>query len=304
MLAAAFVQALLAALGLPLPPADEVASLTAREKAALVVVSGLPAPHGVAGVLVRSWDRGRPRPAGALVFVDQEGGAVRAFPDLPPARAAASYRTADEAFAAGQETGSALRREGVDVDLAPVLDSPGGPLGSRHFRRDDLGVAFARGLAAAGTAACAKHFPGLGSAPASTDVRVWVPARISRREIAAFRDAIVAGVGCVMTSHAVYERFQWRRAVIAPAAYRMIRRLGLGGVTITDSLSIIRTGPWPERWSRSAVAAGADLVLFTSPAHARRAIRALIPLARRGALDQHVARVLAFRRALRAPPGS
>jgi hypothetical protein len=37
------------------------------------------------------------------------------------------------------------------------------------------------------------------------------------------------------------------------------------------------------------------MLLFTSPAHARRAIMALVPLARRGELDAHVARVLRFR---------
>jgi hypothetical protein len=41
-------------------------------------------------------------------------------------------------------------------------------------------------------------------------------------------------------------------------------------------------------------------VLFTSPAHARRAIRALLPLARRGELDAHVARVLRARAEARA----
>ena len=45
-----------------------------------------------------------------------------------------------------------------------------------------------------------------------------------------------------------------------------------------------------ERWAPQAIRAGADMVLFTSPAHARRAIRALLPLARRGELDTHVAR--------------
>jgi hypothetical protein len=37
------------------------------------------------------------------------------------------------------------------------------------------------------------------------------------------------------------------------------------------------------------------LLLFTSPEHARRAIRALLPLARRGELDEAVRRVLEFR---------
>jgi beta-glucosidase-like glycosyl hydrolase len=133
---------------LPAPtPGPALPQLTAREKAALVVVSGLPAPRGVAGVIVRAYDRHAPRPRGALVFVDQEGGIASAFDDLPPASPPATYADGGQAFAAGRATGRALRREGVDVDLAPVLDLAGGPLGSRHFRRPGLAVAFARGLA-------------------------------------------------------------------------------------------------------------------------------------------------------------
>ena len=44
-----------------------------------------------------------------------------------------------------------------------------------------------------------------------------------------------------------------------------------------------------------AARAGADMLLFTSPAQARRAVRALVPLARRGELDVHVRRILGFR---------
>jgi hypothetical protein len=43
------------------------------------------------------------------------------------------------------------------------------------------------------------------------------------------------------------------------------------------------------------VLAGADLVLFSSAAPARRAVDALVPLARHGVLDDHVYRVLRFR---------
>ena len=62
-------------------------ALTPQQKAALVVVSGLPAPAGVGGVIVQRYDRNASRPAGGLVFVDQEGGDVRAFRELPPAGA-------------------------------------------------------------------------------------------------------------------------------------------------------------------------------------------------------------------------
>jgi beta-N-acetylhexosaminidase len=279
----------------PAPPVDPLAGLAPREKAALVVVAGLPAPRGVAGVLVRRWDRDEPRPSGALVFVDQEGGDVRAFPQLPPARPASSYATRAEAFAAGRATAHALRRAGVDVDLAPVVDLAGGPLGSRHFSRPGLASAFARGLGAGGAGACPKHFPGLGSAPITTDAALRVRARVLARELAGFRAAVRSSVPCVMVGHAFYDRFGGRRALAAAGAYRLLRRLGFEGVAITDSLSLVR-GPWPVRWARRAVLAGADLLLFTSPDDARRAIRGLVPLARRGVLDEHVRRVLRLRK--------
>jgi len=272
--------------------------LTPYQKAALVVVSGLPAPRGVGGVIVRSWDRDRPRPRGALVFVDQEGGAVKVFPELPPWRAASEWTSVADAFAAGRATGRALRRAGADVDLAPVLDAPSGPLGSRQFRRAALGVAFARGLAAAGAGACAKHFPGLGSSTVSTDESPHVHGVVRADELRGFRAAVRARIPCVMVGHVFYSRFGRLRASLEPATYRLLRSLGFRGVAITDSLSIVRAAP-VERWSRQAVRAGADLLLFTSPAHARRAIRALVPLARRGELDVHVARVLALGRSLR-----
>jgi beta-glucosidase-like glycosyl hydrolase len=83
-----------------------------------------------------------------------------------------------------------------------------------------------------------------------------------------------------------------------PSTYLLLRRLGFQGIAITDSLSLIHDAP-VERWAPQAIRAGADMVLFTSPAHARRAIRALLPLARRGELDAHVARVLRYRAELR-----
>lgn len=102
-----------------------------------------------------------------------------------------------------------------------------------------------------------------------------------------------------MTSNAFYDGARFR-ASISPDTYRRLRGLGFRGVAITDSLSIVRAAP-VERWARQAIRAGADLLLFTSPAHARRAITALLPLARAGELDAAVTRVLAFRsRALRA----
>jgi beta-N-acetylhexosaminidase len=272
----------------------DVARMAPPEKAALVVVSGLPAPPGVGGVFVRRSDR-HLRPRGTLVFVDQEGGPVKAFPELPPSRAASGYRSVAEALHAGRATGRALRRAGVRGDLAPVLDLRDGPLGSRHFPKPAYGVAFARGLGQAGVAACAKHFPGLGSTPVSTDDSPRVKGVARPADLEPFRAAIRAGVPCVMVSHAFYRGLGERRASLEPEVYRLLRSLGFDGVAITDSLNFVRAAP-VERWAPRAVRAGADLLLFTNPGYAERAIRALLPLARAGELDEHVARVLRFKR--------
>jgi beta-N-acetylhexosaminidase len=275
----------------PLPP------LTAHEKAALVVVSGLPAPRRVAGVLVQPFSRDLPRPKDALVFVDQEGGTSSTFDRLPPRRPAASFSTERDAFTGGRATGRALRQAGVDVDLAPVLDLRGGPLGSRHFARPGLAIAFASGLRRAGAETCVKHFPGLGTARVSTDESPHVHARLVPREVGAFRRAIRRGIPCVMVGHAFYPRFRRGRASFNPAAYSLLRGWGFDGVVITDSLSVFGSR-YAVFAALTAARAGADLLLFTNGPDAARVIRALVPLARRGLLDGHVARVLAFRRSL------
>src|SRR5207244_11769297 len=121
------------------------------------------------------------------------------------------------------------------------------------FRRAALGVAFGRGLAASGEGACAKHFPGLGSAAVSTDDDPHVDAVLRPAEIAGFRAAIRAGVPSVMGNHAFYRSLGPRRSSLERATYRLLRGLGFEGVAITDSLDILPNPPanWPVRAIRS-----------------------------------------------------
>jgi beta-N-acetylhexosaminidase len=249
----------------------------------------------VAGVIVQKYDRDAARPVGALVVADQEGGRIKTFPQLPPRSSARAVRSKAEAFESGVATGRRLRRIDVDVALGPVLDLPDGPLGSRQFRSPLFGVAFARGLATGGAGACAKHFPGLGSLAFSTDDRPYVLGRVREADLAPYRAAVEAGVPCVMVGHGVYPTLGPRRAALEPAAYRLLRDLGFEGVAITDSLDVVRGHA--QEWAVAAARAGADLLLFTSGPDAARAIRVLVPLARKGELDVHVARVLRFRSA-------
>ncbi len=268
--------------------------MTPREKAEAVVVAGMPAGDGFGGVLVRQWNTEAPRPRGAIVFADQEGGAVKTFRALAPWRSASQYRSTAEALRAGREAAADLRGAGVHASFAPVLDLPDGPLGSRQFAKPEYGLAFARGL---GSAACVKHFPGLGSTPESTDTaRVYGVLR--SQDLAPFRAAVRAGVPCVMVGHAIYPRLGPRRASFEPRTYELLRGLGFRGVAITDSLGVLGS-PYAPFWARLALRAGADMVLTTSARDAGRIVEALVPLARAGELDAKLVRVLQYRRSLR-----
>ena len=271
--------------------------MTPQQKADLLVVSGLPARAGLGGVLVQRWNVDAPRPAGALVFADQEGGQIRAFGNLPPYRAAAEFTSVRDAYAAGVATAHALRRVGVDVDLAPVLDLADGPLGARQFDSPLYGIALAEGLEDGGVGTCAKHFPGLGPLPFSTDNHVYVRGVLRDRDLAPYRSAVEARVPCVMVGHGVYPSLGPRRAVLEASAYRLLRTLGFDGVAITDSLDVVGSAD-QDAWAVEAVRAGADLLLFTSPRDAASAAGVLVPLARAGELDAHVLRVLRFRASL------
>jgi beta-glucosidase-like glycosyl hydrolase len=99
-----------------------------------------------------------------------------------------------------------------------------------------------------------------------------------------------------MVGHGVYPTLGLRRAVLEPATYRLLRKtLGFRGITITDSLSVVHERA--AEWAPAAARAGADLLLVNNPQEAARAIAALIPLARAGGLDGHVARVLRLKAA-------
>jgi beta-N-acetylhexosaminidase len=266
-----------------------------------------------------------PRPAAVdqplLITVDQEGGLVRRLPG-PPKPSATAIGARGTAFAErmGRATGSSLRGMGVNVDLAPVLDigRPGSfitdqerTFGGTPRSVSARGVAFARGLAAAGVAATAKHFPGLGGARLDTDnaiqkVRLSVE-KIRTADESTFAGFSAAGGQLVMLSTAIYPSISHKPAAFSPAiATGELRdRLGFQGVSITDALGTVsaRAIGGPARSARAAAEAGADLELFTDLRSAARAEHGLAAGLADGSLEraqfeQSVDRVLALRGSL------
>ena len=228
-----------------------------------------------------------------LIAVDQEGGAVKTIPWIPPTFSPprmGELGSSEIARRQGRRTGAALRNLGVNTDFAPVADVPASTasfvyvqgrtwsFSARKTRR--LSNAFAVGLREGRALATMKHFPGLGFATRNTDSAV-VRITATRSQLAPglepYRLAVAEHVPLIMLSNAVYDAYDlhhaagWSRAI----ATTMLRdELGFRGATITDSLdAAARTRGVPTgRLAIRAARAGTDLILLTGSEAASRGV--------------------------------
>lgn len=225
-----------------------------------------------------------------LIAVDQEGGIVKRLSWAPPTEAPADMKNTTDAHAQGAATAGALRQAGIDVDFAPVVDTPSSPsnfLGSRAFSRSrtwnaQMARAFIGGLQRNGIASTAKHFPGLGLAGGNTDngqIEIDAPAWKIEQGLLPFQAAVKAGVKLVMISTAIYPHLDATRK---PAAFsaRIIqgilrKQLGFTGVTVTDSLTAPAAEAIPHAATK-AMLAGSDLLIWGSERSAEQGYATLL----------------------------
>jgi len=235
-----------------------------------------------------------------FVATDQEGGYVQVlqgtgFSRMPTALTQGGWSDTTLTSSA-RAWGYQVFRAGVDVDLAPVMDTVPRSLASTnpigHYQREygytepvvaDKGGAFLRGMGVSGLAMTAKHFPGLGHVTANTDTSSGVTDTVTTRtsaDVAAFRAAIGAGAGLVMVSSAVYSRIDGAHpAVFSPTVIRGMLRgdLGFTRVVVSDDLGRAKQ---VQAWSAGARAvgflvAGGDVVLTVDPTVVPAMVRAV-----------------------------
>jgi len=177
-----------------------------------------------------------------------------------------------------------MKANGITMDLAPVLDlddRPGpsdtNPDGTRSFSKREAvaeaaGISFAQGLLDAGVVPVVKHFPGLGGATGNTDTMAastlpW--STLQKDGLLPFAAAIKAGVPAVMVANARVPGLTNLPASLAPEVITTVLRgqLGFKGLVVTDSLSataVSAAGYSVPQAAAASLAAGADLILFTS----------------------------------------
>jgi beta-N-acetylhexosaminidase len=220
-----------------------------------------------------------------FLAVDQEGGRVarlrEPFSSFPGNSAIGDGPDSDEMAALfGRVTAMEMRLVGLNMDMAPVLDVPEGPvdrvLEGRTFGEDPgrvghLGRIVIKALQENGVMAVGKHFPGLGRA--RLDPHEYLPTiNADQNEMEAihlppFQDAISEEVSAIMTSHALYPGLD--EGFPATLSHFIItkllrERLGFNGLIITDDLEMgaIKKDPGVAEGAVSAFEAGNDILLI------------------------------------------
>jgi beta-N-acetylhexosaminidase len=223
-------------------------------------------------------------PLPLLVATDQEGGpVVRIRVGLTPLPAPAYYGSlgsSDRLYADTRDQGLALRKLGVNLNLAPVVDvrdTPTSAIGTRSFGPDPaldaaLVRAAIRGYQSAGIGATAKHFLGLGEVQENADLTLPVVkvsrATLEARDLVPMRAAVAVDVSALMVTRVVIPALDPTNTAAyasVPMVQGIIRgELGFKGMIITDSLlsTAVVLGPGPQIAALAALRAGDDMLLL------------------------------------------
>ncbi|HUC82254.1 MAG TPA: glycoside hydrolase family 3 protein, partial [Flavisolibacter sp.] len=156
----------------------------------------------------------------------------------------------------GVAVGEQMKRIGVHVNYAPVVDinnNPNNPvIGYRSFGEDkykvaQLGVAYSKGMQDVGIMACAKHFPGHGDVAVDShyDLPLITKSKfqLDTLELYPFKQLFKSGVGSVMVAHlaipAIDDEKNKPTSISEKSITGLLRNeLYYEGLTFTDALEM------------------------------------------------------------------
>ncbi|MBW1649737.1 MAG: glycoside hydrolase family 3 protein [Deltaproteobacteria bacterium] len=191
-----------------------------------------------------------------FIAIDQEGGKVARLKEPFTIFSGAPYiKTPEQAEKFAEITGEELKRTGINMNMAPVLDiAPenfeNSAMAGRMFcgnpeQAGELGAEVIRGLQKKNVISVAKHFPGIGRA--TVDSHFKLPNLIQNRfaldsfELIPFKAAINVKAAGIMTSHVIYPKIDalWPAGLSRKIITNILRtELGYDGLVITDDLDM------------------------------------------------------------------
>jgi beta-glucosidase-like glycosyl hydrolase/CubicO group peptidase (beta-lactamase class C family) len=182
----------------------------------------------------------------------------------------------------GAEVARQMKRAGLHVNFAPVVDinnNPDNPvINFRSFGEDKYNVTrkaieYMKGMQDHGILTTAKHFPGHGDT--GTDSHLALPqinhsrARIDSLELYPFREIIRAGIGGVMVAHLnipALDSSGVPSTLSRPIVTDLLRKeLGFTGLIVTDAMNMqgVTANNAPGVVDKDALLAGNDMLELT-----------------------------------------
>ncbi|MEX2234580.1 MAG: glycoside hydrolase family 3 N-terminal domain-containing protein [Cyclobacteriaceae bacterium] len=214
-----------------------------------------------------------------------------------------AIRDNDLIYQMGKTVAQQLKRTGVHVNLAPVVDvnnNPDNPvINYRSFGENkhlvaEKGIAFMKGMQDQNILTTAKHFPGHGDT--GTDSHYALPLinhsreRLDSLELFPFREMIQAGVGGIMVAHLNIPALDasGRPSTLSSAIITDLlkKELGFQGLIVTDAMNMRGvTGSNPAGVvDKDAILAGNEMLELTEDVP--RAIEEIRKAIRQGLISQ------------------
>ncbi len=219
-----------------------------------------------------------------FIAIDQEGGRVNRMPqeilNLPSAHLIANKMGLDGVKKSGEIIGKILRKNGFNLNFAPVLDikrfEDSHGIGDRCYgdNKDDVtkyGVAFMKELQKQGIVSVIKHFPGHGAT--KKDSHFFLPKikdnikKLQQEDMYPFGQAVANGADSVLVGHLVIKNET--KKLPASLSRRFItkylrKEYRYRGLIITDDLKMgaISLFYGTNSAVKKAFGAGNDIVVF------------------------------------------
>ena len=219
-----------------------------------------------------------------FISIDEEGGRVSRLPDdvekFPSAFTIGLINDQQTAYENGKEIGYTLKRLGINLDYAPVLDIYSNEnntvIGDRAFSTEEsivstMGIATMEGIEDSDIIPVVKHFPGHGDTEVDSHYGLPIVYKtleeLRNFEFIPFVKAIESGCDVIMVSHIILNEVD----SINPASLSKIvisdllrKDMGFDKVVITDDMSMgaITSIMSIEEACIKSIEAGCDILLL------------------------------------------
>ncbi|MDP3990911.1 MAG: glycoside hydrolase family 3 N-terminal domain-containing protein [Candidatus Nealsonbacteria bacterium] len=207
-----------------------------------------------------------------FIAVDQEGGVISPISFIREKTSPSEITNATEAYNIGVERGEELKKLGINLNLAPVLDSTGPDdfLFNRSFQKNEqetsiLAKALILGQKEASIITAIKHFPGYGNIDFNPDKKLATLEKTPG--FRQFQEVMSAQPELVMVSNAIYSEIDpdLPFALSLKGIGLLKKSLGEEYIIITDALP---QDNLTDRFSLKSIVtlpimAGVDMLIFT-----------------------------------------